>query len=56
VGLVVVRAMIIIVSLIMAFALDEISFLVMVLDPVMCVSIANDISYVLFTLTLAVLT
>jgi hypothetical protein len=55
-GLVVVRAMIIIVPLIAAIVLNAISFLVTVLDPVTRVSIVNDISKVLFTLTLIALT
>jgi hypothetical protein len=55
-GLVAVRAMIIIVPLIAAIVLNAISFLVTVLDPVTRVSIVNDISKVLFTLTLIALT
>jgi hypothetical protein len=43
VGVVIVRAMIIIVPFIAAFALGMISFLAMVLDPVMCVSCTNDV-------------
>jgi hypothetical protein len=55
VGLVLVRAMLIIVPLIAAFALSAISFLAMVLDPVTHVSGTNDVPQVLSTLTLVVL-
>jgi hypothetical protein len=56
VGLVIVRAMIIIVPLIVAFTFGRTSFLATVFDHVVCISVANDIPKVLFTLTLATLT
>jgi hypothetical protein len=56
VGLVIVRAMIIIVPLIAAFTLGAILFLVTILNLVACVSVANDVPQVLFILTLVELT
>jgi hypothetical protein len=56
VGLVIVRAMIIIVPPIATFTLGAILFLVTVLNLVACVSVANDVPQVLFILTLVELT
>jgi hypothetical protein len=52
VRLVIVRAMIIIVPLLMAFALGAIPLLMTVLNPVACVPNTDDVSKVLSTLTL----
>jgi hypothetical protein len=55
VRLVIVRAMIIIVPLLLAFALGAIPLLMTVLNPVACVPDTDDVSKVLSTLTLDVL-
>jgi multisubunit Na+/H+ antiporter MnhG subunit len=48
VGLVIVGAVVIIVSLIALFTLDAILFLVSVLNPVACISIVNTVAQVPF--------
>jgi hypothetical protein len=54
-GFVVVGAIVIIVPFIASFALDVISFLALVLDPVVCISVVDNIMQIFFVSILTML-
>jgi hypothetical protein len=55
VGIVVIRAIVIIVPLLVSLMLDAVSFLALILDLVVCISIADDVTQVSFVPTLVAL-
>jgi hypothetical protein len=55
VGIIVIRAIIVTVPFHASFVLDAVSFLTLVLNSTVCVSVADDIPQVSFVLTLAAL-
>jgi hypothetical protein len=46
VGLIIIRAIVIIVPVIASFALNAVSFLVPIFNPVVCISIADNVTQV----------
>jgi hypothetical protein len=54
-GIVVIRAIVVMVPFLMSFVLNMISFLMLILDPATCVSILDDVPQVLFISTMAAL-
>jgi hypothetical protein len=55
VGFIVIRAIVIIVPFLTLFTLDKISFLALILNPVVCFSVVDDITHVSFIPTLVAL-
>jgi hypothetical protein len=55
VGFIVIRAIVIIVPFLTLFTLNKISFLALILNPVVCFSVADDITQVSFIPTLVAL-